>query len=50
MCSPACGQGVRIAAVAATGQWTDPDDGIRWPAVRSVRTRVQSYDLVAISR
>jgi hypothetical protein len=23
---------VRSAAVAATGQWTDPDDGIRYPA------------------
>jgi hypothetical protein len=24
--------GVRNAAVAAGGQWTDPDDGIRYPA------------------
>ena len=23
---------VRNAAVAASGQWTDPDDGIRYPA------------------
>jgi hypothetical protein len=24
--------GMRNAAVAATGQWTDPEDGIRYPA------------------